>query len=306
MSETIVEMQGKLMSPEEAEAMFARLAGLTLDVSNIKRKFLNCRYGEDPKQALDIYLPNEGTGPFPVVFYAHGGAWARGQKDDAQVVPFMDGVNRGYAIVSIGYRLVPYIRYPDNMFDIKAAMRWIAENADSYMLDATRTALCGSSAGAHLIMMAAYTQGQVVFGDIPGAAKCNILAMVEQFGPTDFAQIHANYDESGFPRISDPNGPSPIDPMIGVSAASIPNLLRFYNPIDNVHPGVPPILIQHGKKDPMVPYQQAVILHDKINKVVGPGTAQLDISETFLHADPGYAQDESVNRIFDFLDKYLK
>jgi len=306
MPESIHELQSKIMPPEEVEKMFSRMGELALDTSDIKRKFLNCQYGEHPKQALDIYLPNEGTGPFPIVFYAHGGAWQHGYKDDAQVIPFMDGVKRGYAVVSLGYRLVPEVKYPDNMFDIKAALRWIAENADSYMLDASRTALCGSSAGAHLVMMAAFTQGQVVFGDIPGAPFCNVLCVVEQFGPTDFAKIHPHYDESGYPRIHVPGTPSAIDALIGTNVESIINLLRFYNPIDCVHPNVPPVLLQHGMRDPMIPYQQAIELCNKINEVAGPGKAELDISEEFLHADPGYAAPESVNRIFGFIDKYLK
>lgn len=296
----------KIMPPEEAEAMFARLGELTLDVSGINRKFLDCRYGDDPRQAVDIYLPNDGNGPFPIVFYAHGGAWQRGQKDDVQVVPFINGVKRGYAVISIGYRLAPDVRYPDNMFDIKAALRWVAANADKYMLDPSRTALCGSSAGAHLALMAAFTQNQAVFGDIPGAPTCQILAMVEQFGPTDFAKIHPHYDESGYPRMHVPGTPSAIDVMIGVRAELIPNMLRFYNPIDCVHPDVPPLLLQHGKRDPMIPYQQAIELYNKINEVTGDNRAELDISEDFLHADPGYAGAESVSRIFDFIDKYLK
>ncbi|MCL2366385.1 MAG: alpha/beta hydrolase [Oscillospiraceae bacterium] len=306
MSEINNKSQIKIMPPEEAERMFARLGELTLDTSDIRRKFLNCQYGENPMQAVDIYLPNEGTGPFPIVFYIHGGGWQHGRKNDVQVVPFMPGVHRGYAVVSIGYRLVPEVRYPDNMFDIKAALRWIAENADSYMLDASKTALCGSSAGAHLAMMAAFTQGQVAFGDISGAPFCNILCLVEQFGPTDFAKIHAHYDESGYARIHVPGTPSSIDAMLGARAESIPNLLRFYNPIDCVHPHVPPILLQHGRHDPMIPYQQAIELCNKVNALSGVEKAELDISEEFLHADPGYAAPESVNRIFDFIDKHLK
>ena len=306
MSETNHNEHVKIMPAEEVEQMFARMWALELDVSKIRRKFLDCPYGEDPKQKLDIYLPNEGEGPFPIVFFAHGGAWQRGLKDDVQVIPFMDGLNRGYAVVSLGYRLVPDVRYPDNMFDIKAALRWVAQNADSYMLDPSRTALCGASAGAHLTMMAAFTQGQVVFGDVPEAPTCNVCAIVEQFGPTDFATIHAQYDESGFPRVQVPGTPSAIDVMLGVRAELIPNMLRFYNPIDCVHPGIPPILLLHGKRDPMIPYQQAIQLFDKINAIAGDGKAELDINDEFMHADPGYAAPEYVNLIYGFIDKHLK
>ena len=295
----------KIMPPEEVAAMFARLGELTLDVSDIRRKFLDCPYGEDPKQALDIYLPNDGAGPFPIVFFAHGGGWSGGNKGDVQVVPFIGGVNRGYAVVSLDYRLLPNVRYPENMFDIKIAMRWVAQNAETYLLDPSRTALCGASAGAHLTMMAAFTQGQAAFEDELDAPTCRVLAVVNQFGPTDFTKHHAHYDESGFPRAQMPGVPSALDDMLCVKAESVPNMLRFINPLDNVHPNIPPMLIQHGKRDPIVPYQQGVELYEKIISVAGAGRAELDLSENFMHADPGYAADESVERIFSFIDKYL-
>jgi len=295
-----------LMPPEEVERMFARLGELELDTSGVRRKFLDCPYGAHPQQKLDIYLPNDGDGPFPVVFYAHGGGWARGDKGDTQIVPFISGVDRGYAIVSLNYRLIPEVRYPDNMFDIKAALRWVARNAATYLLDPTRTALCGASAGAHLVMLAAFTMGQPVFDDDPYAQTCKILAVVEQFGPTDFIMNDEHFDKSGFPRVQPPGVYPAIDFMLGAKATTVPNLLRFMNPADNIHPGVPPVLIQHGRRDPVVPYQQAVELYEKINAIAGEGMAELDLSEDFMHADPGYAAPESVERIFGFIDKHLR
>jgi len=281
-------------------------SGATLvDASWIRRKFLDCRYGNDPRQAVDIYLPNDGAGPFPIVFFVHGGTWMHGQKDDAQLAPFIGGAARGYAVVSIGYRLVPDVRYPDNLFDVKAALRWVARNAGEYMLDPSRTALCGDSAGAHLAMMAAFTRGVAVFGDVAGEPECNVLAVVEQFGPTDFARIYEHFEESGVTPAMNPGEPSAIDAMLGARAELIPNLLRFYNPIDNVHPGVPPVLLQHGMRDSIIPYQQAAVLYEKITAVAGGGMAELDVNESYTHADPGYASPESVERIYRFIGKYL-
>ena len=296
----------KLMPPDEVARMFARLGELRLDVSGIRRKFLDCPYGEDPRQVLDIYLPNEGIGPFPILFFAHGGAWSGGSRNDNQLVTFIEGVARGYAVVSVGYRLMPAIRYPENLFDIKAALRWIALNADNYLLNPSRAALAGSSAGAHLMMMAAFTQGQAAFDSAVDPSSCGILAVVEQFGPTDFFKFHTHYDESGFARAQSPGDPSALDALLGVNAESIPNLVRFVNPIDNVHPEIPPVLIQHGRYDPIIPYQQGVELYEKIIAVAGAGKAELDISEVFLHADPGYAAAESLDRIFGFLDKHVR
>ncbi|MDR0489635.1 MAG: alpha/beta hydrolase [Oscillospiraceae bacterium] len=294
-----------IMPPEDVARMFARLGELTLDVSGIRRKYLGCAYGDDPKQALDIYLPNDGDGPFPIVFFIHGGAWAFGSKSDTQVVPFIYGVTRGYAVISLNYRLIPNIRYPENLFDIRAALRWTAENAGTYLLDTKRTALTGASAGAHLAMMAAFTQGQAAFGDTPDAPSCNILAVVEQFGPTDFSKVHDHFDESGYARTRHPNDVSEVSDLLGVDPRLIPNLMRFINPIDCVHPGIPPVLLQQGRYDPVIPYQQAVELFDKINTVAGAGMAELDLSEELLHADPGYAAPESVDRIFNFIDRFI-
>ena len=298
----------KLLTQHEIEKMFGRFAALKLDTSALRRKFLSCPYGEDHKQAVDIYLPNEGDGPFPVIFFMHGGGWSGGNKRDAQVLPFMSGVERGYAIISVGYRLVPHIRYPDNLFDIKAALRWVAQNAETYLLDADRVALTGASAGAHLAMMAAFTQGQAVFEGTSLSKTCSIRAVVNQYGPTDFLKQHAQFDESGYTRMNppDPERMDFVDHNLGILISRIPNLVRFLNPIDNVHPDIPPVLIQHGRYDPVIPYQQATELYRKIIETAGDGKAVLDLSDVYTHADPGYADPDSVERIFSFLDTHLK
>ncbi len=298
----------KLLPKEEIEKMFGRFAALKLDTSNIRRKFFNCAYGEDQKQALDIYLPNEGVGPFPAVLFLHGGGWSGGNKKDAQILPFMSGVNRGYAVIGVGYRLVPNIRYPENLFDIKAALRWLHENADTYLIDPNRIALTGASAGAHLAMMTAFTMGQAVFEGAPLSQTCTIRAVVDQYGPTDFMKQDTQFDESGFPRISmpDPDAMDSVSTMLGIQSSRIPNLMRFLNPIDSVHPGIPPVLIQHGRFDPCIPYQQATELYRKITETCGENHAELDLSDVYTHADPGYADPESVKRIFSFLDRHLK
>ncbi len=298
----------RLLTQQEIEKMFGRFAELSLDTSAIRRKFLNVPYGEHHKQAMDIYLPNEGEGPFPVIFFMHGGGWSGGNKKDAQVLPFMSGVQRGYAVISAGYRLVPYIRYPDNLFDIKAMLRWTAEHGDTYLLDPERVALAGASAGAHLAMMAAFTQGQAVFEGAPLSDTCTIRAVIEQYGPTDFLRQQEQFDMSGYPRMRAPDSETPesVDDLLGVELKSIPNLARFINPIDNVHPSIPPVLIQHGRYDPCVPYQQATELFARITEIAGDGRAVLDISDVYSHADPGYAEHKSVERIFSFLDAHMK
>jgi len=298
----------KLLSQHEIEKMLGRFSTMKLETAGIRRKFLNCPYGEDQKQAVDIYLPNDGDGPFPAIFFMHGGGWSFGNKKDAQILPFMSGIERGYAVIGVGYRLVPHIRYPENLFDVKSALRWASENAGTYLLDPDRFALAGASAGAHLAMMAAFTQGQAAFEGAPLSGAYKIRAVVNQYGPTDFLKQTAQFNESGYPRMRGPDDTSPdsVDNLLGVELSRIPNLARFFNPLDNVHPDMPPVLLQHGRYDPAIPYQQATSLYNKIIQVAGDGNAELDISEIYTHADPGYADRDSVERIFAFLGRHLK
>ena len=97
----------------------------TANTGHIKRKWLNISYATiSSAQKLDIYLPEEGNGPFPVIISIHGGAFMFGDKADEQVNPMLEGLKHDYAVVSINYRLSGEALFPKNINDVKAAIRW--------------------------------------------------------------------------------------------------------------------------------------------------------------------------------------
>ena len=99
------------------------------DVSHIRRKWLDLPYASiSESQKLDIYLPHKGDGPFPVILHLHGGAFAIGDKRDIHVLPILQGLQRGYAVVSANYRLSGEAVFPAGLQDIKAAIRWLRAN----------------------------------------------------------------------------------------------------------------------------------------------------------------------------------
>jgi acetyl esterase/lipase len=66
---------------------------------DVQRKWLDIPYATlSPAENLDIYLPNEGNGPFPVILAIHGGSFSRGDKRDFPIVPIMNALHRGYAV----------------------------------------------------------------------------------------------------------------------------------------------------------------------------------------------------------------
>ena len=76
------------------------------DISWVKRKFLDVPYaGNSPAQRLDLYLPDEGEGPFPVVVHIHGGGFGMGDKRDDHMDTYLQGLKHGYAVASVEYQI---------------------------------------------------------------------------------------------------------------------------------------------------------------------------------------------------------
>jgi acetyl esterase/lipase len=103
------------------------------NTSGINNKYLDLPYASESKsQKLDIYLPDTSDQPFPIIVSIHGGAFMSGDKRDGQLNPMLEGIKRGYAVISINYRLSKEAKFPAQIQDIKAAIRWIKANAKKY------------------------------------------------------------------------------------------------------------------------------------------------------------------------------
>jgi len=93
---------------------------------------------------------------------------------------------------------------------------------------------------------------------------------------------------------------------MGAKITDIPDEVRRANPLTYAHADAPPLLIQHGRIDPLVPVQQSMILAQKLEEVVGHARFEFDILEDAGHGDPLFETDENLDRVFQFLDRYLK
>jgi len=112
------------------------------------------RYGEDPLQVVDLWLP-EGAGPHPVVLMVHGGCWQTGIADRTIMNWIADDLRkRGIAVWNIDYRGVdrPGGGYPGTFQDVAAAADALRAHAAEYRLDAGRVVATGHSAGGHLAL----------------------------------------------------------------------------------------------------------------------------------------------------------
>jgi acetyl esterase/lipase len=243
------------------------------DVTHIRRKWLDIPYANlSAAQKLDLYLPDEGDGPFPVLIHVHGGAFAIGDKRDIHLTPFLRGFAR-------------------------------------YHLDGERIAAWGGSAGGNLAAMACLTANVSIFDD-PDLASldvpCNVQVAVDWFGPTDFLSMDAQLADSGLGPCDHSAADSPESRYLGGKITQIPLKVELANPMTYIHETMPPILIQHGRLDHLVPVQQSIIFAHKLAKYVSPDRFEFDILENADHADPLFETEANLHRVFSFLARHLK
>jgi acetyl esterase/lipase len=282
-----------------------------MDTSHIKRKWLNRQYAsQSPTQKLDIYLPEEGDGPFPVIVSIHGGAWMIGDKGDMQNHPMMEGLKHGYAVVCINYRLSGEAQFPNQIYDCKAAIRYLRANAPAYYLDADHIGAWGSSAGAHLAALVGTAFRVRKLEDFSMGnphSTSKVQAVVSWYGPIeDFLKMDEELASSGMgvPDHSTPD--SPESRLLGIPITQASDRVKYASPTTYIKSYVPPFLVQHGLKDGIVPVEQSIHFAEKFVQIAGPEKITLEILKDAGHADPLFETTENVNRVLDFLDAHLK
>jgi len=218
------------------------------------------------RHTLDLYLPKAGTN-LPLIIWIHGGAWRTGSKEQGVPITYL---TQGYAVASINYRLSQHAKFPAQIQDCKAAVRWLRAHAAQYRLAPHRFAAWGSSAGGHLAALlgtAGHTRGFDVGPHLDQSSA--VQAVVDYFGPTDFLQMDAHRLPNGMRHdVLD----SPESELIGGPIHQLKDKVTQANPVAYVTSNAPPFLIVHGDQDPLVPHHQSQLLATALQKASVPVT----------------------------------
>lgn len=220
--------------------------------------------GRHYRQKLDLYVPENSESPLPLVIWIHGGGWRRGDKGMVERQLYL--LEHGFAMASINYRLSHNAKFPAQIHDCKAAIRYLRKHAAKYGLDSQRFGVWGSSAGGHLVALMG-TSGDVKRLEgklgVTGVSS-RVQAVCDFFGPTDFTALR---DRPPNPNIkSDDPLMQPIPRLLGGMVSDKKELARLASPATHVSADDPPFLIMHGDQDPLVPYQQSEILDGLLEK----------------------------------------
>ena len=147
---------------------------------------------EYKKNTADIYLPIESDTLFPVILWAHGGAYVGGDKTD--VTYYATALaSQGYAVIAMNYALAPEEKYPAQLLQVTEAYNYIDSIKEECSLDMAKLVLAGDSAGASL--MAQFALVQTVpeyakkYGFKASAATESLRGLLLYCGPYDVARI---------------------------------------------------------------------------------------------------------------------
>lgn len=240
---------------------------------------------------LDLYLPTkESDKPLPVVMWIHGGGWQRGSKENC---PLIWLANEGYAVVSLGYRLIPEAKWPMPFDDACAAIRFLRTNAAKYKLDANRFVVAGGSSGGNLASIVG-----VMDRLRDEAVSSYVQGVIDFYGASDALTMPSNVP-----------GPDKTDAdlaktnaarLIGGIVRDHPDLAKQMSPIYHVSKGDPPFLIIHGDQDKQVPLEQSERLHKKLKEAGVPST--LHVIKGAGHGGKEFDSEEVRKLILTFLN----
>jgi pectinesterase len=135
---------------------------------------------------LDVIQPTK-KGKYPALVMVHGGAWRSGTKEMEHPMAQYAAAH-GYVAVPVEYRMSLEAKYPNAVYDIKAAIRWIKANSEKYSIDTSRIAIEGESAGGHLAALVGMTNNVPLFEGTVGvmSTSSTVHAVVDVDGVVNF------------------------------------------------------------------------------------------------------------------------
>jgi acetyl esterase/lipase len=284
-----------------------------VDTSTINTKFLDVVYAtKSSSEKLDIYLPNEGSGPYPVIICIHGGAFKSGDKTGE--LDFLSAaLTNGYAVVSVNYRLSSEAIFPAAINDVKAAIRFIRANAATYNINGDKIALWGGSAGGNLASLAGTTAGTNDLYDASlgnGTVSDDVLAVVDWFGPIYFSTMDAEFEALGLTGAmgATNSSTSPESAYLGntIGTAEAEPLVKQASPQTYITEDDPAFFIQHGTADTNIPLTQSVNFAKALSDRLGASKVTFEKIEGAGHGTSEFRTTENIAKVLAWLDKLMK
>lgn len=266
------------------EGPFLKTVRDWLHIDAVRREFV---FGKLPDRdlALDIYYPRMAPprNGYPLIIWLHGGGWILGSKRQDVFVRHFP--KYGVAVASIEYRLAQTEPFPAQIRDSRTAVWWLFKHARELELDPTKFLVAGQSAGGHLALLLALTQGEGKKGWGPSVPKGTLKAVAALYPPTDLLRL--------VPPGARDNPFHPVGLLLGGEVNKRIGRAREASPVRYASADDPPTLLFHGSEDLIVPLEQSRLMEQKL-KAAG-------VPVRFLVTESGHAFTLYPDRVDDIV-----
>jgi acetyl esterase/lipase len=238
----------------------------------------------------DVTMPTV-KGTYPAVLLVHGGGWMTGRKEQMGAVAERLA-KRGYTAVSINYRLAPKHKFPAQIEDCKAALRWMRSNAEKYRIDPLKIAGYGFSAGGHLVALLGTSdtthglEGPDAKADAPST---RLQCVVAGGAPCDFRLLPPDMKMLAY--------------WLGGTRREKPTAYANASPAKFISKDDPPTFFFHGSNDRLVPKLSPTLMAAQLT------AAGVEV-EFYTVPDAGHMKSffdpTAADKATAFLDKHLK
>ena len=255
-------------------------------------------------QIVDIYVP-ASKGPHPLVLYIHGGGWVAGHTRHSGALADFPGVlaqlaSEGFTVASLEYRLAGEARFPAQLQDANAALRFLRSHARQYRIDPARVGVWGGSAGGHLTALTSFACRETRLDPAAANDAC-VQAVVTWYGVFDFGALVASRPgqaDQAAAKLLGCEGPCPADKLAAAS------------PVTYIDRKDPPTLLIHGDEDKTVPVAQSHLAEAALKAAGVPVEAIYipGVDHSFIGHTPAATREATLratNATFDFFHARL-
>ncbi|SEM80898.1 alpha/beta hydrolase fold [Mesobacillus persicus] len=212
---------------------------------------------------MHLLLPKNNNRTLPVIIFIKGSSWGKYKPQDTlgfipQLVRF---AKKGYIVASIEHRTSHEAKFPAQIHDVKAAVRYLKEKSDDYHINPNRIGVWGTSSGGHLAALLGTSCTAPELEGLPNTSKQSscVQAVVDWYGPTDFLRMRKEGYNAEVAHSAE-------SILIGGPILQNKEKVKTANPITYITKNAPPFLIMHGDKDKRVPFNQSELLYEALKK----------------------------------------
>ncbi|WP_409416405.1 alpha/beta hydrolase fold domain-containing protein [Flavobacterium sp. PS2] len=240
---------------------------------------------------LDAFI-NKKQKLNPAVIMIHGGGWKSGNKKQMQVLG-QEIALKGYSCLAIEYRLSLEAKYPQAIYDVKNAIKFIKDNAKRFRVDPNKIAILGCSSGGQMAALIGTTNGDVAYEDALFKSKSS-------------AAVNAIIDIDGILAFKHPESEEGEMAALWLNGSYEENPKNWKNAsaLTHTNKNTPPILLINSSLDRFHAGRDDMITILKQNKIYNEVKTIENSPHSFWFFNPWF--DETVQYTTQFLATIFK